>query len=1063
MIGYVTQAENVAAARASAYELSRPALEHEGRWRAFRRTSVTAVVLLVLQEVLRAAATGRLPSETYVPAVVPARMSLVVDLGMIAAYTLVAVRSLELMWAVRCTRATERVAYAGAIVLAVGGVLDVVEDLTLWARVGDATTEATLTTAWSWPMRVLVVVGLGVLVVTAVRSKRVLKQRSGPDATLEEPAPGEPGMARNGLPLLSVDGRRPETTRPDLVIACSGGGIRSASFCLGALQVLNQSGHYRRADAVVGVSGGGYMAAALHAARWRSTTDPDDQETWSEEVGADVFSQSSPEQHWLRRHTRYLLKSTDVVVQGVLSVLFGMAVNLVLLAASVLAIAWLLGWYLNASGALTGWDTADAQPLGFSGRPWSLVGYVWLVPVAAVLPFLFEKVADRFRTVHFSERQLLRRWTTMPTVWGLVATAGLLGVPLVLAGLHDFTTGSGSVWADLTQALGFASQEACAAAAAVQDVACGDSKTPAPSPVWFGTGSLAALVGAVLAVVRSATSANGKSTGSDGGWVRQLLAKMWGLTKHVVTPWVAAIVVAAVVVLALLRVTAALVDTPSQLASWGLLYGFAVVMVAVKVLTDANHTSLHHFYRERLAYAYLVRRRRGLVAPIDYEKPLRFSESRPPVDRGPRLVACAVANVTDSEVVPEKRGCTPFIFDDARIGMTEALLPESAAMVISPLYEYAADRLYRDATIPAAMAMSGAAVSPLAGRMNRRLAPYRFVLAVANARLGVWLPNPLWVDDVIVVKRLVKTRLRDEVVAAWKRLGPRQRERLCNEELTRQDWGWLHGVLLERAPDDLPDGLRRVAAVHDEHSLLVRLHCYYERARNVASKPGPYRLLKEAVGQTSIYDRRLYITDGGHYDNLGLLEALRRRPKEIIVLDASADAEDTFEALGSAIATARMDLNCEITFDPRRMKRVSKDARSVMAWGKGTYAFPGGVTGDIWLAKVVMTDGLPWDVESYSVQNPTFPRTSTGNQLYGEFDLEAYRVLGREVTRRMVHDVQAHHGAAGEEPPSAPAAAPMPPTPDSPTVTSTGVAAALAIRMIARQLGSPRQDQPPSG
>jgi hypothetical protein len=998
MIGYVTGAQDVAGAHASDYELSRPSLEHEGRWRAFRRSGATALFFLALQVPLLATATGRLPSHTDVPAVVPARLSLVADLAMISAYVLVAYRALELMWAVRCGSGTRRTAYVAAAAVGLGAGIDVFEDLILWVRVGDARALASMTTVWSWPMRILVIGGLTVLLVVAVRSKLKLKQRS--EAPLR-------GAMPDAGPTPKQADATPAASRPDLVIACSGGGVRSASFCLGALQVLNQTGHYMRADAVVGVSGGGYMAAAFHAARWWSSTDPDDKETWPEEVGTDVFSQGSPEQHWLRRNTRYLLKSTEVVLQALLSLLYGMAVNVVLLSAMVLAIAWFLGWYINASGALAGWDTADADALQFPTGPWSIVGYVWLVPLAGVVPFLYEKLTDRFRTVVYRDRQTLRRWTSALMVWGLVASVALLGVPLALAGLHDFTTGSGSAWAQLLQALGFASPDACAAALSIDDTACGvtrASQTATPSPVLFSAGSLAALVAAVLAVVRSATSPTEKSTnGADGAWLRKMLGKLWRITKQVVVPWLAASVVVTVIVVALLRVTSALVANPDALASWTLVYVFAAILVFVRILTDANRTSLHHFYRERLSYAYLVRRRQGLVAPINYEEPLRFSASLPPNERGPQLVACAVANVSDSDIVPERRGCTPFVFDGARIGLIDRLLPAEAATVLSPLYEYASDRHYRDATIPGAMAMSGAAISPLVGRMNRRVAPYRLVLALANARLGVWLPNPLWVDDVVLMKRLIKARCPDDVAAAWPRLGAPQRERLSNVLLNQSDRDWLR-----RLVDGQP--------TPDEGSLSVTLRRHAEKLWNAATKPGPYRLMKEAIGRTSIYDRKLYITDGGHYDNLGLLEALRRKPREIIVLDASADAEDTFDTLGTAVATARMDLDCEITFDPRTMKRVSRDERAVMAWGKGSYTYDG-VTGDIWLAKVIMTDALPWDVESYAARNPTFPRTSTGNQLYGEFDLEAYRVLGREVTKRMVRDVEAHARRAPARPP----------------------------------------------
>ena len=45
-------------------------------------------------------------------------------------------------------------------------------------------------------------------------------------------------------------------------ICCSGGGIRSASYCLGALQRLEQAGLLGKARLILGVSGGSYIAAS---------------------------------------------------------------------------------------------------------------------------------------------------------------------------------------------------------------------------------------------------------------------------------------------------------------------------------------------------------------------------------------------------------------------------------------------------------------------------------------------------------------------------------------------------------------------------------------------------------------------------------------------------------------------------------------------------------------------------------------------------------------------------------------------------------------------------------
>lgn len=178
---------------------------------------------------------------------------------------------------------------------------------------------------------------------------------------------------------------------------------------------------------------------------------------------------------------------------------------------------------------------------------------------------------------------------------------------------------------------------------------------------------------------------------------------------------------------------------------------------------------------------------------------------------------------------------------------------------------------------------------------------------------------------------------------------------------------------------------------------LLRFHQLAAGLVNVFNKPGMFSLIREAFGRASVFDRFLYVTDGGHYDNLGLIEALRRRPKEIYVLDASNDPEDTFRALGRAIATARMDLDCELVMDPRGMRKLAQ-TRSGSAWCVGKYWYRNSGTtpegGNVYLAKAILLEDLPFDIETYTFENKRFPRTTGGNQLYSEFDFEAYRQLG---------------------------------------------------------------------
>ncbi len=183
----------------------------------------------------------------------------------------------------------------------------------------------------------------------------------------------------------------------------------------------------------------------------------------------------------------------------------------------------------------------------------------------------------------------------------------------------------------------------------------------------------------------------------------------------------------------------------------------------------------------------------------------------------------------------------------------------------------------------------------------------------------------------------------------------------------------------------------------------ARLAMLGEVVRAVFKKPGVSRLAKEGFGKASVYDRFLYVTDGGHYDNLGLIEALRRKPERIFVLDASNDKEDTFRTLGRAIATARMDLDCEVEMDPRGMQRIAKKKRSGAAWCRGTYRYTDcSAHGTIFLAKAILLDDLSWDIEAYAADNIEFPRTSTSNQLYSEFDFEAYRALGASAVSKLL-------------------------------------------------------------
>ena len=155
-----------------------------------------------------------------------------------------------------------------------------------------------------------------------------------------------------------------------------------------------------------------------------------------------------------------------------------------------------------------------------------------------------------------------------------------------------------------------------------------------------------------------------------------------------------------------------------------------------------------------------------------------------------------------------------------------------------------------------------------------------------------------------------------------------------------------------------------------------------------------------AAGRLSYRDTWMYVTDGGHYDNLGLVEALHRGADRIVVLDASGDKADTWFTLGGAIALARADAGVDIKLNPTTMFQPGlAPGEVVQPWAYGTFTRANPEDGlprhgRIWVCKLGWWKGAPWDVLAYARSHPTFPCDSTVEQLYDAMEFEAYHQLG---------------------------------------------------------------------
>ena len=160
------------------------------------------------------------------------------------------------------------------------------------------------------------------------------------------------------------------------------------------------------------------------------------------------------------------------------------------------------------------------------------------------------------------------------------------------------------------------------------------------------------------------------------------------------------------------------------------------------------------------------------------------------------------------------------------------------------------------------------------------------------------------------------------------------------------------------------------------------------------------------MGLTDDKNKYVYLTDGGHFDNLGLYEMVLRRCHVILVSDAAADSEYRFSDLGNGIRKIRIDLGVPIEFTSLPIFRPGSDEAgkgSYWAVGKIRYSCidDGAKDGLLLYIKPAIYGSEPRDVLEYHKSHPTFPHQSTADQFFDEPQFESYRVLGSHIMDQM--------------------------------------------------------------
>ncbi len=747
-----------------------------------------------------------------------------------------------------------------------------------------------------------------------------------PDVVLEQE-----GIDAQDQPIL-----RP-TQASDLVgLSLSGGGIRSASFCLGGMQALDTFNILDRVDYLSSVSGGGYIGTSVSAAM---SVVADGRFPFPSELKQD---EPAGLQH-IRDHSNYLFPQGAInLFSNIVVYLRGLVAN-ALLIVPVLLIAAAITIYsnpdfvdLDRTNVVGVAVTLPVQSRFFGITINSILAYLILLAIWAL-----------FRSVPWR-----RRWNdvgTISQIYGWILIAILVVAfcelqPIVLFGMFVSTKmiGSGGISG---QVVGWMKALAVVLAPVATVIGfagrfLGDAlKKTADNPGYKAT--MARFVMKLAIIIAAAALPLIL-------WVVYLYFSYWGIRNE---SEICNVTVSAG--------GSGYCHTPGWLASFSLrLFGdvslaYVYTLVGVPALVlglllRPNANSLHRLYRDRLSKAFLFDPR-AREAPSDLDQKMRqvmlgtvdtphAVQDLKPLDDfcihaikteyAPYHLINAALNIGGSKYANRRgRNADFFIFSPKFTG--------SEATRYVPTEQIETDT--KQLNLATAMAISGAAASSNMG--SKTIKPLTPTLALLNVRLGFWLINPL-------------------------------------------------SVAAGRAKPSLK-------------RLFERLY-----------------FVKEMFGRLAEDGELVYLTDGGHIENLGIYELLRRRCQMIIAIDAEADPKMSFGSLVTLERYARIDLGTRIDLPWASIREATAAASEVVAktggvppadasmgphCAIGTIAYPGGREGILIYVKSSLTGDENDYVIDYKRRYPEFPHETTADQLFSEEQFEVYRALGFHAVQRCLN------------------------------------------------------------
>lgn len=275
-------------------------------------------------------------------------------------------------------------------------------------------------------------------------------------------------------------------------------------------------------------------------------------------------------------------------------------------------------------------------------------------------------------------------------------------------------------------------------------------------------------------------------------------------------------------------------------------------------------------------------------------------------------------------------------------------------------------------TLPTAMAISGAAVNPstgVGGQGVTRQPLLSMFMGLLNIRLGYWAPNPAPLIKTNAIAENANEATSEAETKAEEKAKKKNKKEAKKRARTKPNF--FHPGLTEM-------------------------------------------FLRSRLNEEADF---VQLTDGGHFENLGLYELIRRRAKLIIVCDAGADPDFQFTDFANAQEKIRADFgtlihcNCNDlqTLMPYIKTRGHNQADDDIKYAKrgylmSTISYPDNSRGRLLYIKTTFFEKLSADLYGYKKTHPQFPDEPTSDQFFDEIQFEAYRELGFQTAWQMMED-----------------------------------------------------------